>query len=321
MNAQTDINQRKVLLNLVEMVQGFSSLSDTYFMQAGERQIFNPIRTDERIGDSHCALPAELFDELGIRSIMLDTVHDGFSLPVGFGALAQREPSQHRWHAFRDQHFLQSMRKVISDCPVITFSDWASVEKASELWDGFLYDVLKPLNRKDINFLFYLGDPTQKRSYEVDEIIDIVSAFSITGNVTFFLYESDATELWSVLHGEAVDFKLDLWDARARYQSIFQSMKVDRLVVYSAGNAMLFSSDVQFQLNASVTRGRGVSQQAKDNFNAGYVLGLLLQLDVASCLALGLSVYGVFLEQGTSPNRSTLIAYMQRWIESLNESD
>ena len=316
------IDQRTLLLDLLGTLQTFNDSSDRYFSQIGEKEVINPFQYDFQIRADGIneSIPAEFFTEIGIRSVTLNKLHDRFALPVGITLPVTRNTDQYGWYHFRNEPFLKNLKTVLTDCQVIVFSDWAFVDSASQLWDGFLSDVIKPLHRKDLHFIFYLGDPAKKPAPEVDEIIDIISDFSSHGQVTLLLNENEALKLWMVLHGQDPGRTLDNAKSpglKEKYQSIFNTMNVNHLLIYSVDHAILFSGQQQFELRAKATTNRTISQNVKDNFNAGYSLGLLLQLDISHCVALGLTVSGAYIATGTSPDREALLSYIKRWIGEL----
>ncbi|MBA4054424.1 MAG: hypothetical protein C0490_06920, partial [Marivirga sp.] len=144
--------------------------------------------------------------------------------------------------------------------------------------------------------------------------------FSMHGQVTFLLHENEAIKLWMILKGGGSDIiasDVRSSDLLEKYQSIFNAMRVDRLLIYSIGHAILFSGEQQFELTRTAVTNRKISQEVKYNFNAGYSLGLILQLGVSHCIALGLTVSGAYLENGTTPNREALLSYINRWIDDL----
>jgi hypothetical protein len=266
------------------------------------------------------SIPVEFFTELGISSL---TLNKWDAPPKGFTIPCRSDTDQSRWHNFKSSVFIEDIKTIFKACKVIAFSDWAGVDGASELWDGLLSEVIKPLNRKDFNFIFYLGDPTKKLAYEVDEILDIISDFSFHGQVTFFVNENEAAKLWVVLYGQNFDINskatANALGEKCRY--IFNTMWIDRLLIYTVNHAMLFSRLQQFELRRSTLYNNcKLSKDVKDNFNAGYSLGLLLQLDISHCIALGLSVSGAYLENGTSPDRKALLSYIKKWIGELEQT-
>lgn len=324
MNAIHSINRRDLLSDLLGTIQDFTGSGDRYFSQAGKRQIINPVQTDIQL-DVHelrGSILVEVFDELGIRSVTLDRPLNRSEFSNDMQLPARRSMNEYRWHIFRGTSFQENLKKVMSDCLVIVFSEWARVEGASQLWDGLLCDVIKPLNRTDIHFIFSLGDLERKLTHEVDEIIDIISDFSIHGKVTLLLNEKEAEQLWMVLNGAPSDPSTAQGDWKDGYRSIFNAMRVDRFLIYSVDRALLYSNQQLFELTGMTLSNRKisgeVSDNVKDHFNVGYSLGLLLQFDFPHCIALGLTVSGAYVESGISPDRRAMISYIKRWIESLD---
>jgi len=58
-----------------------------------------------------------------------------------------------------------------------------------------------------------------------------------------------------------------------------------------------------------------VTYKAQNYFDAGYVLGLLLQLSTVHCAAIGLAVAGAYLRNEVIPDLKTLVLYIKDWIK------
>jgi hypothetical protein len=103
-----------------------------------------------------------------------------------------------------------------------------------------------------------------------------------------------------------------------KYHSIFRTMNIARLLVYSANHAMLLDGDEQFAVvRKPVAPGVEMTKDAHQNFIEGFSLGLLFQLDLPHCIALGLIVFGSYGELGFRPGQKDLLAYARRWMEDL----
>ena len=193
------------------------------------------------------------------------------------------------------------------------------------MWDGLLTSVIKPLNKTDLEFIFYLGNPESKHSYEVDEAIDIISDFSKHGKVTLALDENEAIKLWMALNGVDDDASVTIQsvsDRKKNYFSMFRTLNLAHLMIWSADDVIFFSSDQQFMLS----RKRGdltieTAPEARQNFIAGYSLGLLMHLDVAYCILLGLAVFSSAGELRKYPEQKDLSKYIEQWIEDLKSTE
>jgi len=276
------------------------------------------------LGIREAQLPDTL-NMLGIRSLTLSAPHNldalsKLSLTLPAGQIAERALT-----FFSSNAVIEELRSLFRDCHTVSFDDWATLHGASALWDGLLTNVIKPLGKSDLEFIFYLGDPERKHSFEVDEAIDIISDFSKHGKVTLALDENEAVKLWMVLNGvdnDTTATRLSLADRKKNYFSLFRTMNLAHLLIWSADDVILFSNEQQFMLS----RKHGdltmeMSPDARQNFIAGYSLGQVMHLDVAHCILLGLVVFASFGKLKKDPEVEDLSKYIQQWIEDLKNSE
>lgn len=318
-------NTAPVLTNLLQIVES-GLLSENIYLtltDEGSEQSLSGLRIN-KLGVTEAPLP-EILKLLGIRSITLNASHDFTELSKLTVTLPSAEVEQYLWTFFRDETVIAELRSLFSNCRTIAFDDWAAITGASNLWNGLLAEVIRPLGKKDLEFIFYLGDPGNKLSFQVDEAIDLISEFSHHGQVTFALDASEAMKLWMVLNGVNPDTPLEGQtpsDLNKKYFSIYRTMDVSRLLIYSADNAILFSSDQQFVLSRKkVEHHIEISANARQDFIAGFSIGLLKHLDIAHCIALGLIVFGCYGEFNSKPGQQDLSLYIQNWIKDLEKPD
>jgi hypothetical protein len=318
-------NTAPVLTNLLQIVES-GLLSENIYLtltDEGSEQSLSGLRIN-KLGVTEAPIP-EILKLLGIRSITLNASHDFTELSKLTVTLPPAEVEQYLWTFFRDETVIAELRSLFSNCRTIAFDDWAAITGASNLWNGLLAEVIRPLGKKDLEFIFYLGDPGNKLSFQVDEAIDLISEFSHHGQVTFALDASEAMKLWMVLNGVNPDTPLEGQppsDLNKKYFSIYRTMDVSRLLIYSADNAILFSSDQQFVLSRKkVEHHIEISANARQDFIAGFSIGLLKHLDIAHCIALGLIVFGCYGEFNSKPGQQDLSLYIQNWIKDLEKPD
>ncbi|WPU90926.1 hypothetical protein SNE25_16525 [Mucilaginibacter sabulilitoris] len=265
----------------------------------------------------------EIANILGIRSITTNTLHDFEALSKLNVALPSGEIERYVWAFFKDDAVIEELRSLFRNCSTVAFDDWANMTGASLLWNGLLTDVIKPLGRKDLEFIFYLGDSSKKLSFEVDEAVDIISAFSNYGKVTLALDDNEALRLWMVLNGVKKNSSFEEEtpsDLKKKYISLFRTMKVAQLLIWSGNDVLLFSEQEQFIISRKqVDPGIEMSPDARRNYSTGFSIGLLMQLDITHCILLGLIVYASFGELKACPQLTDLTEYIQRWIDDLQK--
>jgi hypothetical protein len=315
-------NVLPILTDLAEAIRSFNDsqsiyLSRTYSSNTPESGILR-----KAFGIKETKLP-EFLTNLGVRSLTLSSPYAEDALSRCAFDVEEGGEKRDRWAEIKSEKLITDLSELFRACRAIAFDDWTNVANSSDLWNGLLSDVIRPLQKKDLDFIFYLGDPGEKLSFQVDEILDIISEFSKHGRVTFCLDESEAVKLWMVLNGERPDYRLNafaLSELKRKYFSIFKTMTVDRLLIYSANNALVYSEDQQFVLTRKVVdHNIEVAKDARDNFIAGFTIGLILQLDIKYCIALGLIVFGSHGENNSNPGKEDLLAYIEKWIADISK--
>lgn len=155
-----------------------------------------------------------------------------------------------RWGEIKSDTLIKQFSMIFSSWPVIEFPDWAGVSNASDFWDGLYTDVVKPLKKRDIRFIFHLGDVSKKLSFEIDEALDIIGDYSSIGKVQLKLDSHEADSLWCKLNGCDGATLSDARSsaARERYLFLFNMMSVASLMIVDGGGP---SAEVIFFCEAS----------------------------------------------------------------------
>lgn len=251
---------------------------------------------------------APLLQSMGIRTALSDAIED---------SAAMQRPVV-KWRDIVSQNGLEELRTLFAESRVIPFSDWTDVHQAADLWYGLLADVIRPLARNDWEFIFYLGNPASSHFFDVDEILDVMGSFTRSGHVTLALDEREAWELWSILFGGKSVPAFDTHDpeARGRYRAIFQTLDIRRLIVYSQNNAVLIMQDSYFEIARPPVPARMHNAHERDNFIAGYALGLKTGMEPAHCLALGIATAGSAGEKGNLPGKADVLHFLSEWANA-----
>lgn len=260
---------------------------------------------------------------LGIRSLIVSSNYDLAPLKALSIDLPDTEKDEYIWPAIRKDEVIKELQSLFRNCCTVGFDNWADIASASHVWDGLLTDVIKPVERNDLEFIFYLGDPMVKVSFLVGEALDIVSEFSLNGHVTFALDESEAINLWKILNGVSKETPLGQQtyiDLRKKYYSIFRTMNIARVLVYSTTTTMLFSEDEQLVLTRKlVEHDVEVGINARLNFIGGYTAGLALKLDMPRCITLGLVAMAAQGER-RDMEKVDMVKYVDEWIADLQKT-
>ena len=306
-------NTRTILTELLGPLQKIGDTIDFYFDHVNDGEILNPFLPGERITMANNeALPPEFFKGFGIRSLILDTLHGRLSLSEkNFTDIINREAETFRWHSLKDDLILDDLNMLFKNTQIVEFADWSDVQNASDLWDNLRRNVIMPLKRSDFNFIFYLGDTTMRQAFEVDEFLDIVCDFSLHGRVTLVLDEQNIDNMWAMYFGRNSNNSI-LPRLREKCRSVFDLINVEQVLIESFPSTIMFSRQQQFEIEAR--NEIGISKIDRKQFDSGYMLGLLLKMNISHSIVLGLAVSGIYTENGLKPNRQTLLSYIENWM-------
>ena len=137
---------------------------------------------------------------------------------------------------------------------------------------------------------------------------------------TLVLTNIEALGLWKTLNGKTDNVKLASTDINnEESQFIFNTIDIDRLLVYSPEHRVkIFSKGGSLEMRGRSLHAINAAYKAQTYFDAGYILGLLLQLSTVHCTAIGLAVGGSYLRNEVIYDLKTLIIYIKEWIKELD---
>lgn len=280
------------------------------------------------LGVRETALP-EVLQLMGIRSLTLSVRQDLGPLHRLSAGIPHTGNEQDKWRYLMSDDVTHVLQPFLRNCRTIAFHDWASLAGASGLWNSLLRGAIMPAGTQGLEFIFYLGDPLTQHTIQVEEAIGVIAGFSEYGQVTIALDESEAIKLWMVLNGVheyGSVVKQTFPDLKRKYISIFRTINIDRLLVYSATQAMLFTRHTQLLLaRKKVASSFEIAPEARDHFIEGFCVGLVRQMDVVRCLALGLIVFGARTEIPSGVERQDaargLLDYIDQWVGDLQQQE
>jgi len=225
------------------------------------------------------------------------------------------------WNYIKRIAGIGNIQMRIGESALVAFVDWANLPHASNIWQGVLEEVIKPSKRRDFLFLFDLCDPSRKTTQQIDEVLDLISAFSPFGNVTLGLNENETLKIWCAISG--VDFQQiessDKIHVRDAGDTLYKSMNIDALLIHPIDRTILYLKHETVELQGRLVTQPKVLTGGGDNLNAGYCLGLLSGFSVSQCMLLGMAASGSYIENGSSPDLKAIIDYIDLWMAEIDD--
>ncbi len=219
--------------------------------------------------------------------------------------------SKYNWLDVGQKVNIKKLQKKVKRFNLFALVDWANIQNATDIWQGFLDDIIKPSGRSNRLFFFDLCDPSKKSPQEIDEVIDLISDYSNYGKVTLGMNENEAIKTWIALNGKNESKALPSLNEIGK--SLYRTMTIDTLLIHPLDRSLTFQNNQEIEIDGRWVTNPAVLTGGGDNLNAGYSLGMLLDLPVPKCMLLGMAASGSFIQNGKSSSVKDLIEYIELW--------
>lgn len=227
---------------------------------------------------------------------------------------------RYTWKYIKENGDIEKIKNTVYSCRLIALVDWVNLPNASDIWQGFLEEIIKPLAKKDYLFLFDLCDPSKKTVRQIEDVMKLISQFSSYGKVTLGLNENEANKIWLALNGydHSGNDQGNLPTIKDCGLFIFGRMNIDTLLIHPADRSLAFQKNQFIELPGRVVNHPKVLTGGGDNLNAGYCLGLLSGFTIENCMLMGMAASGSYIQNGSSADRKDLIKYVGQWAMELD---
>jgi len=205
------------------------------------------------------------------------------------------------------------VRDLIGEAGLFCLLNWSCLPGMDSIFDWLLDDILPVLPIADGNgeriFFFDLADPSP-RIAELTPALERIARFAAHGRCVLGMNFNETLLVCNALGIEQPEHGRDsLCDALAAIRG--------RLGIHMAmGHSMEFVACADASGTASVdgiiTPKPVISTGAGDHLNAGFCLGLLLDIDLADALALGVLFPGYYVREARPPTLSELPEFITR---------
>ena len=191
---------------------------------------------------------------------------------------------------------------------VIALTDWTLYPHMTAVWSLLQERVYSRLKHRPA-FFIDLVDPSSRSSSDILAMLAVLPRFEQCGPLTLGLNGNEANILARLLNlTEAHDDP----EASLRLgQELRKQLGISEVLVHHIKSAALASlHEPAFQRGPYCDKPKK-STGAGDRFNAGYILGLLLQLDGRSRLACACACAGFFVRQARSATLPELADFIE----------
>jgi sugar/nucleoside kinase (ribokinase family) len=280
------------------------------------------------LGDGLAALgvPVDGFATLG------DPIHPAFAPVIaGFRSIRSwgREPGRTLAFEFNDGKLMFSVvaplagfttahvEKMLHDgsyaaacasARLIALTDWSLYPHMTAVWRFLQERVYARLTHRPA-FFIDLVDPSSRSPGDLQAMLDTLPSFAASGPLTLGLNGNEANIL--ARQAGLPTAEDDPTATQSLAQSLRSRLGIAEVVIHHIKSAAMATATENFAMRGPYCASPKKSTGAGDRFNAGYCLGLLLQLDARSRLVCACASSGFFVRQARSATLTELADFVQ----------
>jgi sugar/nucleoside kinase (ribokinase family) len=214
------------------------------------------------------------------------------------------------WPVLQKRFGRDPLLAALAESDLVGFVNWTMIPFMSDLWEALLGEVCPHLPQAPRTLFIDLADPQKRTVADMRRALDLIQRFGPWFQVVLGLNEKEA---WGIAGVLGVDTPTRDRAALARTaQAIAQCVKVHALVVHPVSYALAVTEGTLVEVEGPYEPNPKITTGAGDHFNAGFCLGRLLGLDLASALLAGVSTSGFYVRHARSPSVADLSALLRQ---------
>jgi sugar/nucleoside kinase (ribokinase family) len=218
------------------------------------------------------------------------------------------------WELIGQRVGAEKLLSAFQNATLLGLVNWTMYAHMSDIWRHLINDVCPKLTSSPRKTVFFdLADPEKRFADDILEALDLITQFQKYFSVVLGVNEKESHELATVLNISTGDDSPGALQALA--QALRTRLQLECVVIHPRTFAVAATAQETAHAQGPFTVRPLISTGAGDHFNAGFSLGFVSNLPLASCLLLGVCTSGFYVRTGKSPSVEDLMAFMSNWPE------
>lgn len=219
------------------------------------------------------------------------------------------------WDTIKEVVGIENLVRHIEESKLIGFENWTMLPHMSRIWESMQKEVLPKLSENKGKYLFFdLCDPEKRTDDDILEALNLIKKFSLHFQCILGLNFREAILIAQILgfdeynpnHSKEVDLQ-------KLVKRIAQTLEIYAVVVHPTSNAATVINGEYYEVTGPYTPTPKLTTGAGDNFNAGFCLGQILDLDPMESIVLGVATSGFYVRNAKSPSFNEILLFMKDW--------
>jgi hypothetical protein len=202
----------------------------------------------------------------------------------------------------------EKLLQVFSDSSLIALVNWTMLPHMTAIWQKIATRIAPKLKGEKRWLFFDLADPAKRLPEDIAVALKQIAKFEKYFRVILGLNLQESRQIGEVLGFKAPD---ETYGTVTHHASLIQhALKIDTVVIHPTQFAAAADAGGATHVVGPFTAKPKITTGAGDHFNAGFCIGRLLGLDLASSLQIGVATSGYYVRNAKSPRFEDLKKFL-----------
>lgn len=204
---------------------------------------------------------------------------------------------------------LSQLQQWISEADGVAFLNWSEMPHSTSIWQGMLQQVLPSMPAQPKRWLLFdVSDCSRRTAQEIVEMAQLMRRFTPYFRVAFSLNYNELQAICAALG-------LSCSQPETGAAELARWLEIPLLTLHLLDGAVVVQQGKSAFVQGNRVAKPIISTGGGDNFNAGLMWGLLAGLDGFQAVRLANAVSCLYVQNGKSPAREEVIAYLTTQME------
>jgi hypothetical protein len=219
------------------------------------------------------------------------------------------------WENIIEHRSLPQLIALFEECNYFVFSNWSMILGMNHIWEEFLKSVTPGITASAKNVFFDLADPEKRTKEDLQIALSHIINFSKAGfRVTLSMNLKEACEISEALGKVITDYHAA--DTHEILDFLSDRLGIFCIVIHLVDRACCQHNSSYYEVCGPYCKEPKLTTGAGDNFNAGFLYGMMQGFSFTDCLYLGCASSGYYVRYAKSPAIQELIGFLNLWKEN-----
>ncbi|MDY0074431.1 MAG: PfkB family carbohydrate kinase [Acholeplasmataceae bacterium] len=204
--------------------------------------------------------------------------------------------------------------QLLSTCDLFATVNWSMLPHMTEIWEQVRLDCLSSIKPRQDKPIFFvdLADPEKREKEEIIKALNLLKTYNSHFKVILGLNKKEAYDTARLL---GIGNEQSSLEEIAR--GLYHYLDIYSVVIHPVDQSCTIIDGKYAQAYGPLSNKPKLTTGAGDNFNAGFVFGLLLGLNAHDALLMGMATSGFYVRQAKSPTYVELLQFLNDWDQNV----